>query len=105
MESIVSIVFEVESEAYQAMTALKKAPITKQRIISQAVLAKKVDGHIVVEDGFDTGLETADDTHLGGLLGGLVGIIGGPVGVLLSGSIGALSGSLVDSFDTEKMFL
>jgi uncharacterized membrane protein len=36
---------------------------------------------------------------LGGLLGGLFGILGGPVGVLLMGSYGALAGSVVDTGD------
>ena len=64
MESVVAIVFDVESEAYQAMTSLRQNPVSKQRVISQAALVKKVDGHLETKDGFDTGMETSDDTAL-----------------------------------------
>ncbi len=97
MENVVAVSFAIESEAYQAMSSLKKISINELFVISQAALIKKVAGRIVTEDAFDTGINTEDDTHIGGLIGGLVGIVGGPVGMLLSGSIGALTGSVVDS--------
>ena len=43
-----------------------------------------------------------DDTIKGGLIGGLIGIFGGPLGVLFTGSLGALIGSAVDSGDAQK---
>lgn len=101
MEKIITAIFKVESEGYQAMTELKNAPATDAYFVSQAVLVKKENGRIAVLDYFDTGYETADDTALGGLIGATIGILGGPLGILLGGSIGMLAGSAVD---TDDMF-
>lgn len=99
MESVVSIVFAVESEAFQALSELRKTPVHTGYAVSQAALVKKTEGKIVLEDGFDTGMETTDDTRVGGLIGALFGILGGPLGMLMAGSVGALTGSIVDADD------
>ena len=99
MESVISVVFKVESEAYQALTELRRQPVSERYIVSQAALVKKSGGRIVVEDAFDTGVETNNDTVIGGLIGGLVGILGGPLGMLMTGSVGALTGSIIDAGD------
>lgn len=102
MESVVSVVFKKESEGYQALTELKQRPVMDGCVVSQAVLVKKVGTRFTVLDGFDTGAETADDTAVGGLIGGLMGIFGGPIGVLLFGSMGALAGSALDTADAAR---
>lgn len=99
MEKIVLAVFKVESEGYQAMTELRNAPLTDAYVVSQVALVKKDAGRIVTLDTFDTGVETNDDTAMGGLLGGLIGILGGPLGMLLGGSLGMLTGSALDTED------
>lgn len=99
MEKIITAVFKVESEGYQAMTELKNAPAADTFFVSQAVLVKKENGRIVVMDSFDTGYETSDDTAIGGLIGATIGILGGPLGMLLGGSIGVLAGSTIDAGD------
>jgi uncharacterized membrane protein len=71
-------------------------------VVSQACIIKKEGGRILPRDEFDTGVETTDDTHRGGVIGGLVGILGGPLGILLGGGMGALIGSAVDTADTAK---
>lgn len=101
MEKIVSVIFKVESEAYQAMTELRQSPVTEAFVVSQAALVKKERGQIRTLDAFDTGMETRDDTMTGGLIGSFVGILGGPLGMLLGGSIGALTGSAIDTGDAE----
>lgn len=98
-QNIVVGIFEVESEAYQALTQLKQNPGDDKSLVTQAILVKKENGALKALDSFDTGKETANDTLIGGLAGGLVGILGGPIGVLLMGSYGALVGSLVDAGD------
>ena len=97
MEKIISAIFKVESEGYQAITELKRAPITNDYTVSQAVLVKKENGAIRALDTFDTGLETSNDTATGSLIGSLLGILGGPLGVLLGGSIGILAGGAIDA--------
>ena len=106
MDKIITAIFKVESEGYQALTELKKAPETDNYTVSQAILIKKENNGITTLDSFDTGIETEDDTITGGLIGGIVGILGGPLGMLLGGSIGALAGSafdLDDALDNESI--
>ena len=99
MYNIIAAIFDVESEGYQAMTTLSKTPIIEETSILQMALVKRENGAIKVCDSYDSGIHTTDDMLLGGLLGGLLGILGGPMGVLLMGSYGTLAGSLVDTGD------
>lgn len=98
-QNIVVSIFDVESEGYQALTELKQNPGNEQSFIFQAALAKKEDNAVKVLDSFDTGVATTDDMAIGGLIGACMGILGGPIGVLLCGSYGALLGSVLDMGD------
>ena len=98
-QNIVVGLFEVESEAYQALTELRQYPGDNNSYLSAAALAKKQNGSLTVLDGFDTGSDTMDDMAVGGLIGTLVGILGGPIGMLLGGSTGLLIGSIMDTDD------
>ncbi len=98
-QNVVVGLFEVESEAYQALTELKQDPGNDSSFVAEAALVKKENGSMRILDGFDSGANTVDDTAIGGLVGGLIGILGGPIGVLLGGSFGALIGSAVDGGD------
>lgn len=98
MENVIISYFKVESEAYQALSDLKKASVFREELtISQVALLKKTNDRIVNEDGFDTGVRTEDDIWKGGLIGSLVGILGGPIGMLLGFGIGSLVGLAKDS--------
>ncbi len=99
MEKIISVLFKVESEGYQAMTELRNAPEAEDYIVSQAALIKKENGVIHVLDSFDTGVETENDTLIGGIVGGLIGILAGPLGMLLGSSLGMMTGSMLDTAD------
>lgn len=98
-QNIIVGIFSVESEAYQAMTELKQDPAGDRSLLVEAALVKKENGVLRVVDGFDTGANTSDDIAIGGLIGGLFGILGGPIGILLGGSFGALLGSALDTGD------
>ncbi len=98
-QNIVVGIFEVESEAYQALTQIKQYPGDDNSFVSEAALVKKENGTLRVLDSFDSGKDTTNDTMIGGLVGGLFGILGGPLGVLLMGSYGALIGNLLDTGD------
>ena len=98
--NIVVSLFEVESEAYQAMTQLKQYPGDDRSFVSAAVLVKKENGVLRTLDAYDSGAHTTDDTAVGGLVGALFGVLGGPIGVLLGGSYGLLVGYLLDADDT-----
>jgi uncharacterized membrane protein len=96
MENIIISSFDIESEGFQAITELKKNVFMDGYAVSQAVLVKNTGGHLTALDNFDTGMETKNDTRLGGLIGALLGVAGGPLGMVLMGGYGALIGSAVD---------
>lgn len=74
-------------------------------LVSQMAIVKKMGNNVQLEDAFDTGRETSDDTIAGGLIGALIGIIGGPLGILLGGGIGTLIGSSIDLGDITQIIL
>ena len=96
-ENVVLANYKVESEEYQALSELKRDTANANYTISQAMIVKRENGKLNVMDGFVNGMTTGDDTWMGGLLGGLIGILGGPIGVLLGGSVGMLVGGAVDA--------
>lgn len=102
MENIVVAVFPVESEAYQAFSKIKDGTTELcGYLVSQKAIVKKVGNHVQLEDVFDTGIKTSNDTIAGGLIGALIGILGGPLGILLGGGIGTLIGSSIDLDDID----
>lgn len=101
-QNIIVGLFEIESEAFQAMTQLRQNPGNENGYLTAAALVKKQNGTLQVLDSFDTGANTTDDTAFGGLVGALVGVLGGPIGVLLGGSYGMLVGSAMDAGDTVQ---
>ena len=101
-ENALIVIFDVESEAYQAATELKSAAVSESYVISQLALVKKEAGKVTPCDGFDSGVETANDSAGGALIGGLVGVLGGPVGMLLGASYGALVGGVIDAGDAAQ---
>ena len=87
MENVIMITFDVEAQAYQAFSQLKNDSVNSAYTILQMAVIKNEDGKIVPADGFDSGIDSTDDTWTGGLIGSVVGILGGPLGVLLGASI------------------
>ena len=97
MENVVMITFDVEAQAYQAFSQLKNDSVNSAYTILQMAVIKNGDGKIVPVDGFDSGIDSTDDTWTGGLIGS----VGGPLGVLLGASIGLLTGSIMDANDAD----
>ena len=102
MENIIMAVFPVESEAYQAFSELKRDSFGSSFLVGQAALVKKEGASLRVCESFDSGLETADDTWSGTLIGSIVGILGGPIGELLGAGIGGLTGAAIDAADISR---
>ena len=91
-QNVVAVMFEVESEAYQALSELKTSG-SAVSFVSQAALVKKENGVIKMIDGFNVDPKAGDSTAKGGLIGACIGLLGGPFGVLLGGAIGMMVGS------------
>ena len=102
MENIILVSFAVESEAYQAFSELKANTYNNSYVISQAALAKNDGGRIEPLDWFNVRGVSNDDAIMGGMLGALLGVVGGPFGMLLMGSYGALVGSTVDLLESDQ---
>lgn len=100
MENVVTAIFDVESEAYQAFSEISKVPFGTDYFVAEAALLKREGDAIVVADAFDAAGVTADDTAVGMIVGSFAGILGGPLGVLLGASTGALIGTVYDTADT-----
>lgn len=96
MENVIAVIFKNESDGYQLITELRHEPKTEQALITQMALVKRDDSGIKVCDGYDGIAASPSGMAIGGLIGGIVGILGGPVGVLLMGSAGMLTGSMVN---------
>ena len=93
--NVVIAVFEVESEAYQAFTQLKRENIGKGYTAAEAVLIKNKANTVDIIDAF--GFTPGDaDTSTGIVIGSLIGILGGPIGVILGATAGGLLGNASD---------
>ena len=101
-ENLILANYTVESEAYQALSELKRETTNANYTISQAVIVKKENGKLNTMDGFVNGSTAGDDSLTGSLIGSLIGILGGPLGILLGGSMGMLIGSAVDAGDMAE---
>lgn len=93
--NIIVITWPDSAKAYEAMTKLRNTE--GDRVYQAAVVQRNEDGRVVVQDGGSNTDGVA--TLSGGAIGSLIGILGGPVGVLLGFSTGALLGSLFDLGD------
>ena len=100
-ENVIIVNCKVPSEAYQALTMLRKKPKDKGYKISYGGLVKKEAGKLTLEDSFSAYGTEAGGGWTGGLIGGLVGLLAGPAGMLAGGILGALFGSSVDKKGQE----
>ena len=97
MYNIVGAMFASEAEAREAMTALSETPEINGTNILQMSLVKRQDGELKLCNNFTSDNLKSKDTVKGGLIGGLIGILSGPLGMLVGGAAGALLGKAADS--------
>lgn len=92
-ENVVILSFKEESKAYQAMTVLKQLSAEDRiGLRSGSVITHDNDGKLRVEDA-QMNKSIGSGMLVGGLVGSFVGILGGPLGVLLAGGVGAMIGA------------
>lgn len=100
MERMLVVVFDNEKKAYQGKSALaeleREGSVT---VYAYAVAVKHADGTVTVK-------ETDDAGPLGSLagtaVGGLIGVLGGPVGLAIGATSGLALGSIYD-VDTARV--
>jgi len=92
MNNIVGVLFNDESEAREALKTLSAAPQINGTTIYQISLVKRKEGVLKLCDNFTSEYLTGDSAVKGGLIGGLIGVLTGPIGMLLGGASGALLG-------------
>ena len=97
MQNIVAVLFKNESEGYQAITELRNEAITEKYAAFQVALIKREGASLTLCDSFDSGVQAGGGVALGGLMGSFLGILGGPLGVILMGTYGMITGSLAGS--------
>ena len=66
-ENILIVNYKVESEAYQALSELKRETSNSNYTISQAVIVKRESGKLEIQDGFNADASMGDDTWTGSL--------------------------------------
>jgi uncharacterized membrane protein len=94
MDSILVVVFENESKAYEGSQALREMEIEGSiHLYAKAVLIRDAYGKVQVKQSSDLG---AAGTAGGLVIGALIGLFGGPAGVAVGAGIGASGGFLYD---------
>lgn len=105
MADVLTVVFNIESEAYQAFSELKAFKQDNHTQIVQIALVKNENGKITIKDSVDFDDTSREYATIGGIVGGLIGILSGPIGVILGYGIGSLagaaSGSMTDATDNS----
>lgn len=97
MYNIVGAMFTDEQEARRALDALAETPKINGTTILQMSLIKRKNGELKLCDNFTSEHLTSKDTVKGGVIGGLIGLLGGPITALLGGAAGVLIGDAVDT--------
>lgn len=101
MKNVALVVFDVESEAFEAFAELKNNAFGASYTVEQAgVLRNDGEGGVLVDTFGDDSVD--DDVAFGGLIGALVGLLGGPFGVLLGGSIGLFAGGIAGESTDDR---
>ena len=96
MYNIIGAMFTDEQEARLAMDTLAETPKINGTTILQMSLVKRKNGELKLCDNFTSEHLTSKDTVKGGVIGGLLGLLGGPITALLGGAAGVLIGDAVD---------
>jgi len=96
MYNIVGAMFADEQEARRALDTLAETPKINGTTILQMSLVKRKNGELKLCDNFTSEHLTSNDTVKGGVIGGLLGLLGGPITALLGGAAGVLIGDAVD---------
>lgn len=94
MDRMLVVVFNDDGKAYEAKKALLQLDHEGSiSIYAYAVMAKKPDGTVKVEQGDDSG---PIGSLIGTSVGSLIGLLGGPAGMVVGATAGLFSGTAAD---------
>ena len=96
----IAVTFDDDSKAYTALTALGElGQQHRVELGSAAIVMRSQDGRIETKEQIAD--SEYEGTAVGGFMGLLLGVIGGPLGILIGGATGVMVGSLFD-LDEER---
>lgn len=94
MDSILVVVFENESKAYEGLQVLREMEIEGSiHLYAKAVLIRDADGNVQVKQSSDMG---GAGTVGGLVIGALIGLLGGPTAAAIGAGTGMSGGFLFD---------
>lgn len=94
-ENVIIVNCKSSEDAEKMLKMLQKKPDAKSVKVSHAAIVKKDAGELSLEDGFVADSAEEGLVWTGGLIGGLIGLLGGPVGALIAGGVGAMIGNSI----------
>lgn len=105
METIIRVLFSNEADAYKSQKALEQLDYNAELSLGESYVITRPEGGGTAEIKSTQGESFGEATLGGVVIGGLVGLLGGPIGVLIGSSMGMLAGvttDLVRSDDTDE---
>ena len=101
MENVIVLNVDAVEQAQESVGGLRRLHDAGDiRLEAFAVVERTDEGRIIVLDQVEDIQITA--TAAGGVVGGIVGLLTGPLGLLIGGATGAVVGSLFDLADAES---
>lgn len=101
MDNVLTAIFKVESEGFQAFAEIQEELKGELFFVPQMALVKYHLGYLQTLGSHESPALENGKTFSGGLFGSLLGILGGPVGMLLCGTTGAMIGMASSRADSE----
>ena len=95
MKNTVTVLFENEAEAYQALSMFRRDPINGDYVISNAAVVKKKEDTLSILDGFEMPVGM-NNSSKGWIIGMITGIFFGFYAMLMGACLGSLIGVFFD---------
>ncbi len=104
METIIKVLFSNETDAYKSQKALEQLDYNAELSLGEIYLITRPanGGAAVIKSA--KGESFGEGTLGGAAIGGMMGLLGGPVGVLIGSSIGLLAGATTDFVRSDETY-
>lgn len=95
MKNTLTVIFENEAEAYQALSGFRRDPLNGDYVISNAAVVRKSGESLSVLDGFELPVGM-NNSSKGWIIGMITGIFFGFYAMLMGACLGSLIGVFFD---------